>query len=365
MSDQAEAPISETGSMQEARNKLAALRAPEPEIKQEAAPEQEETPVQAESEEIEPTETVETVEAEAQGTEQPEVTEQATQDTDDSIELDVDQFASLLQVENDKLSIDDDGQVKFRTKVDGEAGEASLDQLIKSYQNEASQNNKSMKIAEARKQQENILEQSNQYAQQQAQYAAVMLEKINSNFLNEVSQSNLDQLRIDDPAEYSAKQIEFSQKKQQIQEMANQSLQMLNESNQAQESEKQRLIQERIPVEAQAMKDAFKTMKVEVNETLQGDLTTYLTSQNFTNDEINENLDHRFMVMAYKAKMFDQGIKNVTKKQVKKKLPKVLKSGQKPSQKAVNTAKLAKVVTQAKKSGSMNDAIARLKATRQ
>jgi len=360
MSDTAESTAPQ-GSMQEATDKLKALREPEPQ--QEATQETEETQAIENTDEVAETKD-ETTETQANETETQEVEQEAPEDTTDSIELDADQFSQLLHIENDKLIVDDDNQIKFKTKVDGEQGEATLEQLIKSYQTEASNNNKSMNLAESKKQQQELFDQSNQHIQQQSQYAATVLESINQNFLNEVNQADLDQLRIDDPAEYSAKQIEFNQKREQIQNLASQSLQILEDQNRAKEAEQQRLIGERIPIEAQAMKDKFKSMNIDVNETLQNDITTYLVNQNYSNDEINNNLDHRFMVMAYKAKMFDQGIKNLTQKQVKKKLPKVLKTGQKPSQKAVDTAKLNKAVAQAKKSGSMDDAIARLKATR-
>lgn len=360
--EQAEStPQAPTGSIEEATNRLAAMRTPEP--TQEAAPEPE-----TEKAEVESTEDVTASETQLEATDEvetQEVEQEQPEDTTEGIELDADQFASLLQLDNDKLFVDDDNQVKFKTKVDGEQGEATLEQLLKSYQTEASNNNKSMKLADMKKAQQELFDQSNNHAQQQAQFAATMLEAIKTNYLNEVSQANLDQLRIDDPAEYSARQIEFSQKQQQIQDMANQSLQALNEANQAQEAEKQRLTQERIPIEVKAFEEAFKNMNVKITETLPSDITTYLKSQNYSDDEIKDNPDHRFMVMAYKAKMFDQGTKNVTEKQVKKKLPKVLKSGQKPSVKAVNSVKLNKAIAKAKKSGSVQDAVARLKASRQ
>ncbi len=361
MSEESESTenVQPIGSIDEATNRLKALREPaqeehseeiQSEVVDENAEQQEEENEAEENQEIE-----QEVEQEV---------ENASSDTENEINLDAEQFAELLKLDNDSLIVNDDGDIKFKTKVDGELGEATLTDLIKSYQNEASQTKKSMHIAEMKKQQEQIFEQSSTYAEQQAQYAAVMLESLNNSFLNDVSQSNLDQLRIDDPAEYSAKQIEFSQRKQQIQEMAQQSLNILQEQKQNSELEKQRLYNERIPVEAQAMRESFKAMKVDVNEKLQGDISNYLAQQSFSGDEINNMVDHRMMLLAYKASQYDKGLRNVTKKLVGKKLPKVLKSGQKPSAKAVDQSRLNKATFKAKQTGSVDDAVARLKLKR-
>ena len=363
MTDEVTAEIgAPQGSISEATDRLKALRQPE------VSEHENETQTEAETEETaEVEQEIEQEQEQEQETKQEveqEVEQQASQDTGEEINLDAEQFAHLLRLENDNITVSDDGDIKFKVKVDGAQSEATIENLIKSYQNEASQNNKNMQIVELKKQQEQILEQSSNYAEQQAQYVALMLESVNNSFLNDVSQANLDQLRIDDPAEYSAKQIEFSQRKQQIQDMANQSLNILNNQKQETETEKQRLYNERLPVEAQAMRDYFKPLKIEVNEKLQTDITSYLSDQSFNNDEIDSLVDHRYLIMAYKASQYDKGLKNVAKKLKSKKLPKVLKSGQKPSAQAVDSVKANKAVMKARQSGSIDDAVARLRLKR-
>jgi len=285
----------------------------------------------------------------------------ALEDASDQLEIDASQFSQLLSLNDDQLLVSDEGAISFKTKVDGVENEVTLPELIKSYQNEATLTNRSMEVSALIKARDESLQGAKAMAEQQATYTAALLETLNNEYLGDLQQADLDQLRIDDPAEYSAKQLDFTHRQNKIKELASQSLSLLQEQQNNQALEQQRLDSERIPVEQQALKDYFKSNKIEVNQALQNDLTTYLSTLNYTNDEINNTVDHRFMILAYKAKQFDQGMKRATDKTSKKKLPRVIKSGTKPSKQAITQEKALELQSRARKSGSIEDALARVR----
>jgi len=285
----------------------------------------------------------------------------AEKDASKQVEIDASQFSKLLSLNEDQLLVNDEGSITFKTKVDGIESDVTLPDLIKSYQNEATLTNRSMEVNAIIKARNESLQGAKAMAEQQATYTATLLETLNNEYLGDLKQADLDQLRIDDPAEYSAKQIEFSQRQNKIKELATQSLSLLQEQQNNQDVEQQRIDSERIPIEAKALRDYFKPLKVEVNQLLQNDLSAYLNTQNYSADEIDKNIDSRLMILAYKAKQYDQGMRRATDKKVIRKLPKVIKSGTKPSDKVVTEQRKIELQSKARKSGSLEDALARVR----
>jgi hypothetical protein len=102
--------------------------------------------------------------SESQETEQESETPEGTEP-----QIDVQSIAKALGVAPEDLVIDSDGQLAIKTKIDGEDGKAKLADFRKSYQLESSFTNKSMRLAEERKEFERQTQAAVQQYQQQKQ----------------------------------------------------------------------------------------------------------------------------------------------------------------------------------------------------
>lgn len=328
---------------------------PKEEEKQEVTEEQnlapeEEQQISEESEEAEPS-------AEAQA----EDAEPA--DAEETIQLDADQFAQLLGLDAEDVIVNDEGEVRFRTKVDGQEGDATLSDALKRYQQDANLTNRGKKLAEAEKQAQQQLEAFSQQTSQFAQQAAIRLEAINAQFETELGAIDWKKLQDEDPGTYAAKKVEMDQRKRQLDELTRQTLVELDQAEQQTQQEKAKQLQAKLAKEQQSMQDGFKALGVKVDSDLEKGIVDYL-NKHFTEDQLNQlapiaPLD-QLSLMAYKAMQFEKGKATVESKKVKK-VPKVLKPGKKPSPKQVKAQQDREIMKRHKKEGSMDSAIAALK----
>lgn len=78
-------------------------------------------------------------------------TDDGGKETSDQPQLTTSDLAKLLGVDETALDLDEDGSVKFKTKIDGTDGAAKLADVLKSYQLEGHVNKKSMELADREK----------------------------------------------------------------------------------------------------------------------------------------------------------------------------------------------------------------------
>lgn len=338
------------------------MAAPKPE---EAQPEQQaEAPESAEAEtenleetqeQAEPQGEAETSEAEADE----DATHEGAEQGAESYELGADELAGLLGLDEDKIVVSDDGHVSFTGQVDGEEINANLSDLLNAYQRDANLTNRSKAVAELEKVRTAEIQQFQAMAKQQAEKAAITLEAINNAYLTEFNSIDWAGLKAEDPAQWSAKTVEMQQKKTQLDNLITQTVQEIEQQQATVDNETQKMTAERIISEQEKMQTGFKALNVKVDDDLQKGVMTYLTDQ-FDPSEMKSLVDHRFMLMAFKAMQFDKGSKTAQSKRVRK-IPKVLKSGQKPSKQAVKLHVDKKLRSNLKESGSLDDAAALLK----
>lgn len=291
-----------------------------PEVKTEvskaatAKPEETSEVVQTEVEE--PTETNESEEAE-----QPE------EDATDVVQLptSLPEIAEALSVDQEKLF-----DIKVKTKIDGQDGEVTLGQLIKSYQTEGHITRKSMELSEQRKafdQEAQRVAQAHNQRVQQLDDAFV----ITQNLINERYKSvDWEQLKATDPNAFNTAYIEYQQHQHQLAQ-AYQTLQSerqrvsVEQQQQfvANQAEEQKLLVNKIP--EWANKDIAKKES--------GEIQDYLKSYGYTQEEINQVYDHRWVMVlrdAAKARSLQNSKPQVMKKVVT--APKLAKPGAKASQ---------------------------------
>jgi hypothetical protein len=86
-------------------------------------------------------------------------------------QLSTSDFAKLLGLEDGSLDLDEDGSVKFKTKVNGVEGAAKLQDLLKSYQLQEHVDKKSREASEREKALETKAKEAEQHFSQRMQYA--------------------------------------------------------------------------------------------------------------------------------------------------------------------------------------------------
>lgn len=312
--------------------------------------EQEEVEQEAEETEVESEQSEETSQGES------------NQDEPEYQEYELSQIAQLLGVEEDRLDVNDEGRVVLVGKVDGEPKPLPVQQLLDNAQMDQAAE-KRLEDAKARKQTlDQEFEKRNEELQGKFVQAGKLIEKAETLLDNDSSKINWDQLREDDPAEFAAKKAEFEERRKEIEQMKQETVDTYQKSmqgNQQSEEEIQQLQQQELSklVEQVPMKT-----QDEFNE-WSANTAKYLMGHGFEKDELSSILDHRFYVLAHKARQFDEGQKKTeaAKKKVAK-VPKAMKPGAAQSKQQADSKKVKKAKERFAKTRSLDDAFRYMKA---
>ena len=272
-------------------------------------------------------------------------------------------LAQELGLDNDKLTLSEDGEIMVKLKVNGEEHKVDLKEAIAGTQYNKANEEKARSIAEERKTFESERTQVAEAFKQQFQQVQALGEMLQSNLMAEYQSVDWDRLRVTDPAEWSAKQYEFQQKQQELHNAGQMLGQRMAQANQQQEEKDSQQRAQLLHSERAAMVEAVPEWGDE--ERMKGDLTDiveYARSQGFPDEELQDVTFSRHVQVLRKAMKYDQG-KTVADKKVKE-APKVqrasngrfVSSGKKSkANKLIERAKNAKG---ANKRNAQHDAVA-------
>lgn len=259
--------------------------------------------------------------------------------------------------------------LRVATKVNGEDREATIDQLVRSHQTqEAATQILEQAKAERAQVREYEAAQKAQWENSLAVSAAVLQEQIQA-IEAEAQSPDLEKLRADDPAEWSARVHDITARRQaltsKIQGLAA-NAQQVREAAEA----KARQEQDELLVKEQAalLEQLPSWQDAEVAKAEQTQLVDYLIGRGFTQQEAMGASDHRLILLARDAMLYRQGQQSadVAKKKVAR-VPKVLKPGapQTADQKTrTEQAALRRQVRKAKSAGAATDAALELMRSR-
>lgn len=309
-------------------------------------------------------EQTEEIQAEAQAEdgqpEEGEVRAEEAEQEPQAVELGADEFASLLGIETDNLLVNDEGTVSFRIKGKNGDEDVNLEKLLNAHQGDANLTNRSKQLSEQEKVIKNKIEELDRQTTQHAQQAALMLEAINKEYNRDYEEVDWKELRADDPALFTLKKQEFAERKQNMDSLVQQALNMMDEAQTATQQDEQANIGQKLQKEQESMQAAFKAMNVKIDKTLEENVTKFF-SETFSEDELGSMTRYapldKLAVMAYKAMQYDKGVSKAKDKKVKK-LPKVMKPGQKPTVTAIKAKEQKGLEDKFKKSGRVEDAAA-------
>ncbi|MCP4126923.1 MAG: hypothetical protein GY753_07665 [Gammaproteobacteria bacterium] len=267
---------------------------------------------------------------EVQAQDEAEETDEVKTETDavEELELDASDLSGILGLGDDSISVAEDGQIKVKTKVDGETSEVTLPELLKGYQVEAHSTRKSMELADAKKAFDAEKEQQQTEIHQRLQAANALVDHAEQSLLAEYNNVDWDTLRQTDPGEFAAQRQAYGERYQQVQAAKEAATSGLDQQSAEQKEAQQQQFAKYLHEQDEALNSAMRWTSPEEATKAKTEVVTYLQGQGFSEQEIGGIADHRAVLMAHKAMMFDQQVKtaDVAKKRVKK-LPKVLKPG--------------------------------------
>lgn len=270
----------------------------------------------------EETETEETAEAEDEAEEEEADTDTEESELEDEPEPEEDEPES---VDWDALM---DEEISFRA-ADQDVT-VTLGELRKGYQRDADYRRKTEQLSQDRQAQEQEFQARQGEIQQQMELTNAVIGQVRQLVIGDMNTPEMQQLRQQNPSEWSARVSEIQSREQGLNELFNRVAGAMHQQREVFTAEQAKGLMDYREAEAQKLSEAVPDWTDEKA----GELADYLTGSGFSGDEVQSIMDHRQIVIARKAMLYDQLQK--VEKQTKKKvatLPKTTKPG-KPKPKA-------------------------------
>jgi len=237
-------------------------------------------------------------------------------------------LADYLGIEDDKLTVTDDGTVSFTATINGEKTEVPLKELAKSYQLQGHVNNKSMALETERKEFEEARNTATSEIQERIQTVNGMSKMFEEQLVQEFNGIDWDELRQQNPAEWTALRQEYADRANQIQNIqAN----IQEEGRKAFEEQKAKIEQDsrqHLAAEFSKMVEANPDWKDK--DKLNADMAKMKeftsSTYGFSEQDMALVTDHRLIALIQDAQSFRRGKASVANKKVNK-LPKFQKPG--------------------------------------
>lgn len=241
-------------------------------------------------------------------------------------------------------------ELKAKVKIDGEEGEATLKDLLASYQIQGHLTRKSMALSDERK----AWEETRTKAQQEYQEKASKLEAahamatqlLNSEFAN----VDWQRLQQDDPIEFNSKYIQWQQHHGRLSALA----EAIAQNRQEQMSAHQQAFEKLKTEEQERISQAFPSWNDSaVKEREWKEIVDHAREYGFTEQQVNEVFDHRVIRLLRDAKEYAKLQKG--KPQMQKKLkvaPKMVKPG---NAKKADKGRAEQIASRAMKTGNIDD----------
>lgn len=274
--------------------------------------------------------------------------------------LEAGQIAELLGVEPENLDVDEDGKVRFKAKIDGEEANANLNDLLERYQRDANLTNRSKEVAEAKRQADQMVAQLSQMANEMAQHQSSILETLEKEYLSNFEGIDWKSLREDDPQEYTLRRNDFREAQSRFKELKQQAEEGIKEKYQKANESAQGRLKEYL----QEQKSLIESKIPDWGPETQKNIRAYLQNEGFNDDEVNQVMDARMVKIAHDAMLYQQGKEGIQKK-ITKKIPKVVKPGTAPAKQQIAAKQVKEARQRLRESGSMEDAAALLRVTKE
>lgn len=258
--------------------------------------------------------------------------------------------------------------LKVDVVVHDKASQVPLKDLVANYQANQAAEERLAKVKERSEQAQQ--EHAQRLAAVDAQFAvaANLVENLESQLTAEMAAINWDQLHREDPALWSAEKVRFGEKQQQLQQTKQNIAMQYQHAMTARQEEMKQQFAAHLQKEHQLLLQTMPKLDPDWGDQTkiaakQTELANYLLSQGFSREEVMGASDHRLLLVAKKAELWDrsQGQVQLTKKRIQT-VPKVIKPGATKAAPTVNQEKVKAAHKQLAQSGKLDDALAVLRA---
>ena len=287
-----------------------------------------------------------------------EAVEQDSEEAEDKADYEEAVEATEDEVEEYADSEDDDNEVEeeeqpqtFRVKAAGEEKEVTLEELMQGYQLGADYTKKTQELAELRKANESEYKAIQESKRVRDTYAQ-RLQAIEQFLTQGDSQEDLAVMKENDPIGYAVKVAEMTEKKEQLNAVRAEQQRLA----QQQQAEQSQAMQNFVAQEAQKLAQVLPEFSDKTKgEQVRNEIRNYGKSIGFTDQELAQVYDSRYVLTLHKAMQYDKLQKS--KPSVKKKFaeaPKMAKGGTKIKEGNVDIRK--KQMAKLRSSGRKEDA---------
>ena len=339
---QAHEDQSQPGTLWEAQSAILGLLEPE-----------EETPKE---EEAKPAESEESTE-ETQDELPEEETEEAKSEEEESEEEDVSEESD----EEEEPEEEDSKPELFTVRINGEDHEVTAEELAKGYSRQSDYTKKTQELSEYRKQLDQAAQfYQNEIAQTQEtrqQYIGALSTAIETNMssLAKYESTDWERLKSENMEDYLAKRDEYREAQTNIDKLKQNYQQ---ESAKQEEEYKQQYSQTIQEEHAKLVSILPAWAEPEKQKAIAGEIRDFALSKGYTQEELNQLVDHRSILVLMQAKAWEDSQRKITsikQKKIKNK-PKVARSGKgtvkSENTKAKSTAKMKRL----RQTGHVDDA---------
>ena len=263
--------------------------------------------------------------------------------------------------EEDEPEEESETETVYTVRVDGKDVEVTEDELLKGYSRQADYTKKTQELAEYRKEMDNAFayyqNEVEQTQQARAQYVDAVESAIQNNYAHLQQFANIDweRLKLEDREEYLTKRDDYRQAQEQIEGLKQEHHTAAEKQQVEMQEQHKRVWAEEHQKMAQVIPDWNDNEKRAAISKAVGE---YALARGYTQEELNQLVDHRSIIMLMKAKAYEdiqQKQTSVRSKKVKNK-PKVVRSKAKKDKastsKRTRTAKIGRL----KETGHVDDA---------
>ena len=311
-----------------------------------------------EKEEAKPSEEV-TEDVEQDTTEEVEETDEAEEAEEEDVADDTDESEESEEEEAKDEEVEE--TALYTVMVNGEDVEVTEDELVRGYSRQADYTKKTQELAEYRKQLDNGAQHlQGEIAQTQAarqEYVNAMSQAIESNYsvAKQFENTDWERLKVEDREEYLTKRDEYREVQDQIRGLQSKQQQAYEQQNREMQAQHQKLLQDE---HAQMVSILPEWGEPETQRAIAKSIGEFAISRGYTQEELNQLVDHRSILVLMEAKAFAdmQGKQLKARAKKVKNKPKVVRSSAKKEKADVSKVARTKQMKRLQETGRVQDA---------
>lgn len=306
---------------------------------------------------VEEVEAVETVDETEEPTEELEAVEEAPEQEDtEEVEdgVDISTFSELIEA--NEWDPEWANTLKLSVKVDGQPTNATIKELVDSYQIQQAAEKRLEEAKAVRKAAQEEVHTRALALNEQLAIAQELVGAVEKSFKLELDSNEMKELRENDPAEYAARIADINSRKEALEQVKREAANRLNKAGEPLSQQAQAERQQRIQQQTQYFLDSIP--EGSDPEKLQGVVTSmvgYAETMGFSKEQVVGAEDARLLVLLDKARRYDalQKTTDAAKKKVVK-VPKVMKPGTPKTREQQSAAKLRELQDDVRNATGMN-----------